>query len=70
MKSSLSIAVLLTVAALATPALASPPACDGSEFKAFRTEFTDAANANDKSRLAKLIVFPVETAFTTSSGDI
>ena len=69
MKSSLSIAVLLTVAALATPALASPPACDGSEFKAFRTEFTDAANANDKTRLAKLIVFPVEYWATITKGN-
>jgi hypothetical protein len=56
---SLSIAALLAVAVV-TPALADAPKCDGSEFTAFRTEFTNAANANDKVKLAKMIAFPVE----------
>jgi hypothetical protein len=52
---------LLLVAAFGTPSQAKPPACDGPEFQAYRTAFMDAANANDKNRLAKLITFPVES---------
>jgi len=69
MKSFLSVAALLAAVISATPALADAPKCDGSEFAAFRTEFTAAANANDKAKLAKLIAFPVEYWATMTKGN-
>jgi hypothetical protein len=67
---SLPIATLLAAVAFVTPALADAPKCDGSEFAAFRTEFTTAANANDKTKLAKLIAFPVEYWATETKGNV
>src|ERR1700753_3816987 len=69
MKSSLFVVALLAAVTSVTSASADPPKCDGSEFTAFRTEFTNAANANDKAKLAKLIVFPVEYWATMTKGN-
>ena len=69
MKSSLFVAASLAAVISVTSALADVPKCDGSEFAAFRTEFTAAANANDKARLAKLIAFPVEYWATMTKGN-
>jgi hypothetical protein len=66
----LPIATLLSAIAFVTPSLAAPPTCESSEFQAFRTEFMDAANANDKTRLAKLIAFPVEYWSTEIKGNV
>ena len=65
----LSIAIVLAVVVFAAPAFAAPPACEGSEFAAFRADFTGAANANDKNKLAKLIAFPVEYWATVIKGN-
>jgi hypothetical protein len=69
MKSLLSVAALLAAVTLVTPALADAPKCEGSEFTAFRTEFTAAANANDKAKLARMIAFPVEYWATMTKGN-
>ena len=50
----------LFATAVVAPAWAKDPACSSPEFQAFRTEFEGVANANDKSRIVKLIAFPVE----------
>ncbi|MGV7215460.1 hypothetical protein [Bradyrhizobium sp. UFLA05-112] len=50
----------LFVTAFIAPCWAKDPACNGPEFQTFRTDFEGAANANDKSRIVKLIAFPVE----------
>jgi len=66
---SFPIATLLAAVASAAPAFAAPPPCEGSEFAAFRAEFTGAASANDKNKLAKLIAFPVEYWSTVIKGN-
>jgi hypothetical protein len=65
----LSIATLLMTVVSMTPSFAAPPACNGPEFSAFRTEFTNAANAGDKTKLAKMIAFPVEYWATATKGN-
>jgi hypothetical protein len=69
MKSSLFVAAFLAAVTSVTSAWADAPKCDGSEFAAFRTEFTAAANANDKAKLAKMIAFPVEYWATMTKGN-
>ncbi len=70
MKPRLSIATLLITFASMAPSFAAPPACDGPEFSAFRTEFANAANAGDKTKLAKMIAFPVEYWATATKGNV
>jgi hypothetical protein len=70
MKSFLPIASVFIAIASMAPSSAAPPACNGAEFAAFRTEFTNAANAGDKTKLAKLVSFPVEYWATETKGNV
>jgi hypothetical protein len=70
MTSRLFVVSVLIAIASAAPSFAASPACDGPEFSAFRTEFTNAANAGDKARLAKMIGFPVEYWAAATRGDV
>jgi hypothetical protein len=56
----LALAVLVLLAAFAADALAKSTNPHEAEFQTFRKDFLAAAAANDKSRLADLIAFPVE----------
>ena len=65
----LFVASLLISIASTAPSFAATPACNGPEFSAFRTEFTNAANAGDKAKLAKMIAFPVEYWVAATKSD-